>query len=190
MSAGPGVGDPAPDQPMLEPGGGAVPLSSTWRERPAILVFLRYFGCPFCQMHVVALRANRRRFEQAGGAVFLIGQGTEEDGRAFLNRLDLPFPCLLDPDRRAYRAFGLATATPLQILAPSAGPAFVRANLNARTRQRGLAGGSFWQLPGTFVVDAGGTIRFAHRNRTVADSPKNEALLEVLASIRSQSGPS
>jgi hypothetical protein len=35
-------------------------------------------------------------------------------------------------------------------------------------------------------VDARGVIRFAHRNRTVADSPSNELILGVLADLERQ----
>jgi len=48
-------------------------------------------------------------------------------------------------------------------------------------RQRGLRGGSLRQLPGTFVVDTGGVIRFAHRNTNAADNPSNAELLEALS---------
>ena len=61
---------------------------------------------------------------------------------------------------------------------------FVRANLNSETRQRGLEGGDFFQMPGTFVVDVGGVVLLAHRNRTIADSPANHVLLEVLAKLK------
>ena len=68
MSAGPQVGDPAPDAILLAGEGGRVQLSSFWKERPAVLVFLRYFGCPFCQMHVVKLREDQQLFRDAGAA--------------------------------------------------------------------------------------------------------------------------
>jgi hypothetical protein len=38
------VGQPAPDPFVLGPDGARSALSSTWRERPAILAFLRHFG--------------------------------------------------------------------------------------------------------------------------------------------------
>jgi hypothetical protein len=38
------VGDPAPDAVFARPDCGMVRLSDFWRERPAILLFLRHFG--------------------------------------------------------------------------------------------------------------------------------------------------
>jgi peroxiredoxin len=183
MSAGPQVGDPAPDAILLAGGGGRVQLSSFWKERPAVLVFLRYFGCPFCQMHVVKLREDQQLFRDAGAAVVLVGQGSPEEGAGFCQRKHLPFPCLLDGDKSAYRAYGLRRRNLAVVVSPRIAVPFVRANLNPETRQRGLEGGDFFQMPGTFVVDIAGIVRLAHRNRTIADSPPNHALLDVLAGL-------
>ena len=38
------IGDNAPDPLVLDASGSEIALSSFWRERPAILAFLRHFG--------------------------------------------------------------------------------------------------------------------------------------------------
>jgi peroxiredoxin len=38
------VGDRAPDPVVFDPDGREVALSSCWRHRPAVLVFLRHYG--------------------------------------------------------------------------------------------------------------------------------------------------
>jgi hypothetical protein len=38
------VGDAAPDPMVLDHSGSKIPLSGFWRDRPAILAFLRHFG--------------------------------------------------------------------------------------------------------------------------------------------------
>ncbi|HEX2032004.1 MAG TPA: hypothetical protein VHL78_11485 [Actinomycetota bacterium] len=38
------VGDPAPDATVLDPDDHELRLSSFWRDRPAVLAFLRHFG--------------------------------------------------------------------------------------------------------------------------------------------------
>ena len=54
--AGPEVGDRAPDALLVDLERREVRLSSLWEERPAVVVFLRYCGCPCCQTQVVGLR--------------------------------------------------------------------------------------------------------------------------------------
>jgi hypothetical protein len=38
-------------------------------------------------------------------------------------------------------------------------------------------------MPGTFLVDTSGTIRLAHRNRSIADSPRNQLILDAIAEV-------
>lgn len=186
----PSVGDPAPDPSLVGLDGAEVALSSLWRERPAVVVFLRYFGCPFCQAQVVALRRDADRFAGAGGQIGLVGHGHPHEAAAFAETKRLPFPLLLDPDRSAYRAYGLVQGKALQVLGPQVVLPWLKAELSAETRQRGLKGGSFFQMPGTFVIDrggvvrlSGGLVRLAHRNRHVADAPSNELVLKLVSSL-------
>jgi peroxiredoxin len=179
----PEVHEAAPDVSLVDMAAQEAVLSSYWRREPAVVVFLRYFGCPFCQAQVVQLGDDRKLFDDAGAGIVLIGQGEPSDAVAFTERLQQPFECLVDPDRSAYRAYGLMRATPSQILTPQIALPFLRANLHRQFQQRGLQGGSFLQMPGTFVVGTDGVLRMAHRNRHIADTPTTHQLLDVLTGI-------
>jgi peroxiredoxin len=185
--SGPDVGDRAPDALLADIDGREVRLSSLWGERPAVLVFLRYFGCPFCQTQVVQLRNEHDRITSAGADVGLVGHGDPRAAGEFATTKRLPFPLLLDRDRGTYRAYGLVSGKASQVLNPRVALPWIKAEFSVETRQRGLKGGSFLQMPGTFVIDTGGivrlrggTIRMAHRNRNFADAPTIERLLEAL----------
>jgi len=182
----PNLGDGAPDAVLFDASGREAHLSFFWQEAPAILVFLRYFGCPFCQAQVAALSREEYRFLESGGNVVLIGHGDRTAAVEFRQVKRVPFPLLLDPDRGAYRAYGLIRGRLTQVFGPSTALPFLRANLREETRQRGLQGGDLMQMPGTFVVDSRGVVRFAHRNRHVADSPRHGEILDVLASLKRQ----
>jgi peroxiredoxin len=189
MSA-PEVGDIAPDAVLMDLDGRDVHLSASWNDQPAVVVFLRYFGCPFCQAQVVALRRDEAMFREAGARVVLVGHGNHDDALAFVQAKRLPFPLLLDVERAAYRAYGLMQGKVIQVLSPRSALPWIRSELSPETRQRGLKGGSFMQMPGTFVIDTGGVVRFtsgliqfAHRNKHVADSPTNDLILRVVASL-------
>jgi peroxiredoxin len=191
--SGPEVGDLAPDALLMDPEGRDVTLSSLWTDRPAVIVFLRYFGCPFCQAQVVALRRDQERFRDSDARVVLVGHGNHEDAVAFLQAKRVPFPLLLDQERSAYRAYGLMQGKVMQVLSPKTALPWLRAELSPETRQRGLKGGSFMQMPGTFVIDTGGVVRFrgglvqfAHRNKHVADAPANDHILQVVARLAAE----
>jgi peroxiredoxin len=174
------TGEAAPDAALVDLEGREVMLASVWRERPAVLVFLRYFGCPLCQRHVVDLREGREEFQRAGANVVLIGQGSAQEAGAFHDRRNLPFPCLVDASRIAYHRYGLIHGKLSQVFGPKVVGPLISAALQPERRQRGLSGGHFLQMPGTFVVDVQGTVRYVHRNITIADNPPNDLLLEIL----------
>jgi len=183
---GPNVHDPAPDVSLVDMAARETALSDYWRREPSVVVFLRYFGCPFCQSQVVRLRDEQRLFDEVGAGVVLIGQGRPEDAREFTERMRQPFECLVDPNRAAYRAFGLSTAKPSQVFGPPVALSFLRANVRGETMPRGLHGGQFMQMSGTFVIATGGVVQMAHRNRHVADTPRNQQILEVLRQLRAR----
>ncbi len=183
MTGGPvlGVGEPAPDATLLDPAWGKVSLADQWKTAPAVVVFLRYFGCPFCQAQVVGLREDQDRFVRSGANVVIVGQGTPEDCGDFCTGQRVPFPVFVDPTRAAYAAYGLPRGRPMQVVGPRVAFPWIANQLHAETRQRGLGGGSLMQMPGTFVIDAAGIVRLAHRNRHAADTPRNSVLLEAVS---------
>ena len=184
----PDVGDPAPDALILDGDNRPIRLASCWEAQPTVVAFLRYFGCPFCQAQVVALREDHARFADLGARIVLIGQGTPTDCAEFCSRTHVEFDVFVDPERVAFRAFGLAEGTFMQIAGPAVTLPWMKLEMKKETRQHGLRGGSFMQMPGTFLVDDAGIVRFAHRNRHVADSPRNQAMLDVLSNMGAYSG--
>ncbi|MEX2274082.1 MAG: peroxiredoxin-like family protein [Actinomycetota bacterium] len=187
------VGDLAPDADLLGLDRKIVRLSDFWERQPIVLVFLRYFGCPFCQAQVAELKRDEPRFREAGAGVVLVGHGHPGAAEAFSAKRRLPFPLLMDPWRDAYESYGLREATFGEVVGPRALPQMLRRGLAKDTRQGGLHGGSLKQMPGTFVIDTGGVIRhddgivrLVHRNRDVADAPSNDAILDVLLALRTE----
>jgi len=131
-------------------------------------------------MYVAQLRDDRERFEEAGAAVTLIGLGSPDQASAFCADRDVAFACVTSPDRSAHRAYGLRRGTFDQVAGPRVWFPWIRNQIGEKHQGR-FGQGDTAQLPGTFVVDRQGIVRFAHRGRRSNDNPSNE---EVLASVR------
>ncbi len=52
----------------------AIELGSLWRDRTAVLVFLRHFGCLHCREHVVQLLGDVEAVRAAGAELYVITQ--------------------------------------------------------------------------------------------------------------------
>jgi peroxiredoxin len=177
------VGEPAPDTSnigLLDLFGTEVDLASFWAEGPAVLAFLRYFGCPFCQVHVRRLVEARERFARSGAQVVLIGQGSVGQANGFSGPRRLPYPVLVDPERRAYAAFGLVEGGAWTIVQPAVATRWVAAHATPGVRQGRPSGSSVRQLPGTFVVGPDGIVRLAHRARHAADDPAVDVVVAAV----------
>lgn len=121
------------------------------------------------------------RLRDAGGDVALVAMGTPEQVAAFRERYGLPFRCLADADRVAYRAYGL----PRGGLGAVAGPSMWAAGWRALRRHGvGRIVGDPYQLPGSFVIDTAGVIRHAHRATSSADWASNDDLIATLTGLR------
>ncbi|HXI46049.1 MAG TPA: peroxiredoxin-like family protein, partial [Candidatus Acidoferrales bacterium] len=168
--------------------GNAVRLRDLWRDGPAVIVWLRQFGCPFCRAHAVQLNRARRRFADAGVQLVLIGQGTPADAMRFRRHLRIDLPVLTDVDRVTY----LWASTKLATLDELIGPVVVVRGLLAMARQEVLIGHNTAdeaQLGGSIVVLPDGTIPFSHISRNASDMASPKELLSAVGDMGRRSRP-
>jgi len=124
------------------------------------------------------LRRNKEAFDQLGARVVLVGLGNVAETAAFKKRFQVPFDMIADPEKRLFEAFRLKQASAGSLL--SAKMVFKGLKSMARGHGMGLPRGDVRQLPGVFIIDTAGRIRFSHHAATPADHPSPEALLDVL----------
>lgn len=159
--------------------GRSVRLGDLWRDCPAVLVWLRQFGCPFCRSYARSLNQERVRFDDARATIVLIGQGTPVDAAAFRRSMRIDLPVLADEDRRTYGLAGTKLATLDELI----GPEVVAKGLIAMARHRVFLGRNTAdeaQLGGSIVVVPGGPIVFAHLSDNASDMASADELLEAV----------
>jgi peroxiredoxin len=182
--------DAAPDLELTDSSGSLVSMGNSWKEGPAVIIFLRHFGCGCAIERVDRLKNEYAGYRQAGAMVIAIGQGESERAQRFVRQRGLPCPLLCDPGRRAYEAYGLLEAKPSQVVYGMP-EAFLRCDLDVAVDLQKSRHGterapvdSPWQLPGEFVIDRGGIIRLAYRSQFCADYADPQVLLAAIAEAR------
>lgn len=106
-----------------------------------------------------------------------ISFGGPDKARIWLDKTQVPFILLLDPERKAYRAYGLENFL-LRSWEPNVWQRYAQLILTGR-KWRGIQGDS-GQLGGDIIVDSNGRIRFAYRSHDPTDRPDIDALLTAL----------
>ena len=85
------VGDPAPDLELVDArSGGKVQLASLWRDRPALLLFWRHFGCSCGRDRAARLQTELDGYRAHRPAIALIGQGEPERARVYARANAIP----------------------------------------------------------------------------------------------------
>jgi alkyl hydroperoxide reductase subunit AhpC len=126
------------------------------------------------------LRRHADEFARLNTEVLIISFGVEQWARAWLRETEVPFPLLLDQDRRVYRAYGLERSV-LRAWAPRVLWYYIR-QLTAGRRLHPIEGDPH-QLGGDFIIDRHGIVRLVHRERDPVDRPPVARLLDVLRGL-------
>jgi peroxiredoxin len=134
----------------------------------------------------VQLHRDRKKFEEAGVRLAVIGQGRPEDAQHFQETLDVDLPMYVSGDRAAYRAAGTKVGTLGELLGPRSVLKGIRRSASDRVVQGRIVGHAA-QLGGVLIVAPDGTIPYAHLAQDASDTPPND---EVLAAARSAAAAS
>jgi peroxiredoxin len=132
---------------------------------------------------VAQLRHARKEIEDAGGRVLLVGMGSPNVTREFIERFDVPFPMVCDPDQHLYRDYTVRRMSPLGFLSPTMALRGIAAMAQGHTM--GLPEGDVRQLPGVVIIDGEGVIRYRHSGGDPADHPSPATLVEELQKLKS-----
>jgi peroxiredoxin len=173
------VGERAPNPSFGRSDGPDATLDDLRRDGPVVLAFLRHFGWPFCREYLAALREGAQEIEDAGGHVVAVTQGDAQQAQALCARFDVPFPCLADPQRAGYKAFELKRGNAWEVMGPPVLAPGLRAASKGHFVERPV--GDVMQLPGTFIIDREGIVRYARYARHAADHP---SVGEIVAALR------
>lgn len=128
--------------------------------RQTHLQFLRFAGCPFCNIRLHAYERRAGEIVRAGIREVLVFRSTTEQLQRHHN--DIPFDAVLDPEGKLYRQFGvesglrsvlnprvLMSALPYLAMKFPTGPGLPPAG----ARHDGVLG-----FPADFLIDPGGEI--------------------------------
>lgn len=177
------VGETAPDVMLMDAEGQRVSLAQRWAAGPTVLTFLRHFGCLFCREWLADLNAHRAELEAAGLQTIAVAMGEPRHNQRYCGTLAPGVDCLTDETTAPYAAFGLGRG---KVLGELVSPGVMAAGARA-TRKGFVPGqpvGDVMMLPGTFVIDRQGVVRFAYYSAHAGDHPGIDGLIGAAAALQ------
>jgi hypothetical protein len=151
---------------------GSGTLAGEIGDRPALLVFLRHFGCIFCREMVRDLRKLAEDRPDYPPLIFVY-QGTAEDGRTFFGEFHPAARAIADAPKKFYTAFGLRRASFGQMFGIQVWTCSFRAM--SKGNFVGKPVGDPWLMPGAFLVH-GADVLWSHHFAHQGDHPDWDAI--------------
>ena len=172
------VGAKAPDFTLPDAHGKPVTLSALLDRGPAVVTFYRGSWCPFCDLQLRAYQGALGAIHELGAELVAISPQTPDYALSDVEKKQLTFPVLTDQGNRVAREFKLvfALSDALRQLQTHFGSVLPKFN-----------GDDSWELPmpGTFVLDRKGVVRFASVDPNWMVRVEPSAILEALRVARS-----
>lgn len=171
------IGTKAPNFTYDTVTGQSLDFYKTAGAKKSVLFFLRYSGCPICQLKIRDILRDYGDFKAAGLEVFVLLQSVPSTVREALAGATVPFTIVCDGDEKIFELYGVSAGNIFQYLAP---PVLLKAIRAARAGfKHGKKEGNEMQLPAVFIVNGEGVIDYAYYGRNIGDVPDNSVILGV-----------
>ncbi|MBP1852900.1 peroxiredoxin-like family protein [Rhizobium halophytocola] len=172
------AGDKAPDFSLPDPEGNVYILRDLLVRGPLVVTFYRGVWCPFCNLDLAALEAERSEIEARGAQLLAISPQTLANSRRSQRDNKLNFPILSDHDSEVAATFGIRFSLPDDLIE-------VYKSFGSNLSQ--FNAGQDWRLPmpARYVIGRDGVIVYAEITPDYTRRPDPSELLPVLDKLRS-----
>jgi peroxiredoxin len=178
------IGDQAPNITVSDIHGQPVQLASFWQNGPTLVSFLRHFGCIHCRARLAELEGHKDEVRAAGLQSVVLALGEPKHAERYCGRLAPSLPCFADDKNDGYYAWGLRQGTAGEFLANSLNVLKASARAMASGHVQGKATGDAHMLPGTFIIDQDGVVRYAYYSQYAGDDPSIESLVKEAKNLK------
>jgi peroxiredoxin len=170
-----GVGAIAPNFSLPSATGEVVELRRLLDDGPVVLTFYRGGWCPYCNIQLRAYQRILEDLKGLGARLVAISPEMPNHTVETRGREELEFPVLSDTDNAVAKQFGLVFPVSADVHSM-----FQRWDIDLE-KHNGVDGGEL-PVPGTYVIDEGGTIIFGQADVDYRRRAEPEEILEVLIS--------
>jgi peroxiredoxin len=158
--------------------GSKIELSSIWKEKPAVAIWLRHYGCIFCREEAAEVNKIKPLLDKKGVDLVCIGNGPVRYAQGFLDETKFVGKLYTDPELSSYKALDWKKETMLGALFSfsmwkKAWSAYRKGF--RQTQTQGEAG----QLGGVLIAH-GDKVLYKHKEQYAGDhAPLNEILKSI-----------
>jgi peroxiredoxin len=168
-----GAGDRAPAFELPSASGGRVALEALLTQGPVVLTFYRGAWCPYCNVALRGLQQSHDAIRARGARLVAVSPQVPDESLSLAEKHGLAFDVLSDVGSGTAKQYGIAFELAEEMAGLSDQLGFDLARVNGGY-------GRTLPLPATFVIDAGGIIRWAFVD---TDYVKRAEPADILAAL-------
>lgn len=168
------VGNKVANFELPNASGKTVKLEELLDKGPVVINFYRGVWCPYCNLELNAYQKHLSEIEELGARLVAISPQTPDSSLSAVEKNELKYEVLSDVGNKIAGQFGLV----LQ-LSPALQELYTKFGINIPQHN----GGESWDLPlpGTYVIDTDGTVKFAF---ALADYTQRAEPEDVISALR------
>ncbi len=167
------VGQAAPDATVSDAEGRPVALADLMAEGPTLLVFYRGGWCPYCNHQMHELTQAWDGFQARGITPVAISVDRADESAKTRASWEIPFPVLSDPDLVAHTAWNVLNHVDDETYQWLTGLGHDLEEASGRDHHT-------IGVPSMFLVDADGTVRWAHADPAYKVRPTPEQVFAIV----------
>jgi peroxiredoxin len=168
------VADKAPDFKFESPWDKELKFYGVTGKMPAVLVFLRYIGCPVCQLAMADIKRDINLIGKKGAVLFVILQSSSSNIASVTRKEDWPFTIISDPKGYLFKQYSVEPGGIMQYLHPAGLITAIRATFKGY--RHGKFEGRETQLPAVFIIAPDKIITYAYYGKNISDIPSPEII--------------
>jgi peroxiredoxin len=172
------VGENAPDFHYETPWESGKEFYKSVGKKSAVLVFLRYLGCPICHVDMVNLKNEIDLIKKKRAALYVIIQSSPDTVASITKKEDWPFTLVCDPQGVLFQLYHVEPGGILKYMHPAGLIAAIRATFQGY--KHGKFEGRETQLPAVFVAGGDRVLKYVHYGRHIADIPSTQTFMKAL----------
>lgn len=143
------------------------------------LVFLRYYGCPICQLDLHTFADAHREITANGGQLLVVLQSDPTGLAEQITPETFPYDIICDPEMKLYEMLSIApAASMMKMMSFSALKKVVKSTKAGY--KHGAYEGNEQQLPAAFVMTADRELTYVRYGKDAGDVPTPEELAQLL----------
>jgi len=168
------AGNKAPNFMLENAFGETIELNKELAKGPVVLIFYRGAWCPYCNLHLHALKKNLPEFEKYGAQVIAITPQSPDKSAEQVKKDGFPFQVLSDSTTSVMKDYKLYFELPSELMRVYKEHGLDVEEFNGK-------GGNGLPTPGAFIIDKNGIIRTMQAEVDYKSRMAPEAIIAALA---------